>query len=62
MVAGFAKSFPQFTIDDILYKLSYVNLILYSSVIPGYDDVKEEEYINADDPRNAQKIRELLYE
>lgn len=50
------------TIDFILYELSYANLVLYSSVLPGYDDEKGDEVINADDPKNKQKIRELLYE
>jgi hypothetical protein len=51
------------TFDYILYDLSYANLVLYSSVLPSYDDEKEDdEIINADDPRNKEKIRKLLYE
>lgn len=45
--------------------MSYANMILYSSVLPGYDDVKEgdqEQTIDADDPANQQRIQELLYE
>lgn len=61
MVGGTAKSFPQLTFDYILYELSYVNLVLYSSVLPNYDDQKSD-VINADDPKNAEKIRKLLYE
>jgi len=52
------------TFDYVLYKMSYANLILYSSVLPGYDDDKkaeEEEIINADDPKNVKKVREALY-
>jgi len=41
--------------------MSYANTILYSSVLPSYDDLKEEETINADDPRNRSKIRKELY-
>lgn len=63
MIAGFAKSFPQATFDYILYELSYANLILYSSSIPGYDDEKQEDedVINADDPKNKEKIKKLLF-
>lgn len=50
------------TFDYILYDLSYANLVLYSSVLPSYDDEKDEDVINADDPRNKEKIRKLLYE
>lgn len=35
---------------------------MYSSVIPGYDDEeKEEEIIDADDPKNQEKINKLFY-
>ncbi len=33
------KAYPNFTVDYILYELSYANLILYSSVLPRYDDL-----------------------
>jgi len=50
------------TFDSILYELSYANLILYSSTIPGRDDEqKSEEIINADDPKNKEKIRKILF-
>ena len=41
--------------------MSYVNIILYSSVLPSYDDKKEEEIINADDPANREAIQKELY-
>ncbi len=62
MIAGVAKSFPQLTFEYILYEFSYVNLVLYSSVLPSYDDEKTEDVINADDKKNAEMIRKLLYE
>lgn len=61
MIAGFAKSFPQYRFDEIIYGISYVNIVLYSSVLPGYDDSKQEDVIDATDPRNKEKIREILY-
>lgn len=61
MIAGFAKSFPQYRFEQIVYEISYVNIVLYSSVLPGYDDNKEEDVVDATDPRNKEKIREILY-
>lgn len=43
--------------------MSYANTIMYSSVLPSYDDEKEDQKtINADDPRNRDAIRKELYE
>ena len=61
VIAGVAKGYPQFTHDFILYELSYANLILYCSVLPSYDDEKENEIINADDPRNREKVKNILF-
>lgn len=41
--------------------MSYANLLMYSSVIPGYEDEEKEEVIDADDPRNQEKINKLFY-
>jgi len=43
--------------------MSYANMILYSSVIPSHDDESEgkEDVMNADDPRNKEKIKEILF-
>ena len=49
--------------------MSYVNLIMYSRVLPSYEsedkqEKKEdvgEEVINADDPANRDKVREILF-
>jgi hypothetical protein len=51
---------------DKVLEMSYANLIMYSSVLPSYDDEKEgdkndEEIINADDPRNQERIRRELF-
>jgi len=47
--------------------MSYANTIMYSSVLPSYDDEKEadtdkQKVINADDPANRNAIRKELYE
>ena len=36
------KSYPNLTLDYILYEMSFVNLIMYSSIIPSYESEKEE--------------------
>lgn len=62
MVAGVAKAYPQLTFEYIIYEMSYSNLILYSSVIPGNDNGGEsDEVIKADDPKNREKVKQLLF-
>ena len=52
-------------IDYVLYDLSFANLTMYSAVIPSYtpkDDKGKgkQEKIKADDPRNRQRVSDLL--
>lgn len=49
--------------------MSYANMIMYGSVIPSYKSNKkdqkkndENEVINADDPRNRERVRSILYD
>lgn len=53
-------------IDYLLYELSYVNMMMYSSVLPSYDNNndgdEQGEQIDADDPQNRDKIRQMLFE
>lgn len=54
------------TFDQVLYDVSFANVVLYGSALPSYDDEKEEdikgeEIINADDPANREKVREALF-
>lgn len=47
----------------VVHEISYANLILLSSVIPDYDSPKtdgETTRLRADDPANADRIRQLL--
>lgn len=51
------------TFDYALHELSYVNMIMYSAIIPspkrnGKD--KQQEVIKADDPRNRDKVRKAF--
>jgi hypothetical protein len=45
--------------------MSYENMLMYSSVLPSYDSSKnksidDDEVIDADDPRNRDKIMNIL--
>jgi hypothetical protein len=65
MIAGIVKAY-NWTLDYVLYELSYVNMIMYSSVLPSYDSNKDkksntsQEVIKADDPANRDKINQFL--
>ncbi len=45
--------------------MTFSNVLLYSAVIPSYDtDAKDEDdrqIINADDPKNQDKISRILF-
>jgi pyruvoyl-dependent arginine decarboxylase (PvlArgDC) len=55
-VAGFAKAY-NLTFDYVLYKISYANLIMYSSVLPRYDS--KEQALDGDDPETIEKLKRL---
>lgn len=62
MVKGFNLS-----IDYVLYEMSYANMIMYSSVLPSYNDKSKQpedsnEVINADDPANRELVRKLMFD
>ncbi len=47
--------------------MSFQNMLLYSSVIPSYKpsdedgkNKKQQETIKADDPKNKQRIRDII--
>lgn len=48
----------------MLYELSYTNLIMLGAALPSYDtdkdDTDEEEVIDASDPANQARVREIL--
>jgi hypothetical protein len=43
--------------------MSFVNIIMYSAVLPSYHsaDEKSSKVIQADDPRNAEQVRKILF-
>lgn len=62
MVKGF-----NLPIDYVLYEMSYTNMIMYSSVLPSYNDKSKNgdgsgEVINADDPANRAMVRKLMFD
>jgi hypothetical protein len=64
MIAGTVKAY-NLPIDYVLYGMSYANVIMYSSVLPSYSGKKDKskagEVINADDPKNRNAVRKLLF-
>lgn len=57
------------SIEYVLYEMSYANLILYGATLPSYNKKGRKgghenngETINADDPRNNEKIMALISE
>ena len=47
----------------MLYELSYTNLIMLGAALPSYDtdkDDTDEEVIDASDPANQARVREIL--
>lgn len=52
-------------LDYVLYKMSYINMIMYSAVLPSITGgrKKAEEHqdiIKAGDPRNRDRVRKFL--
>lgn len=65
------KSEMGFTYRELVYGMSYQNLIMLSSAIPSYKSPdkgkkgrngRHHEHINAEDPRNRDNVKAILYE
>lgn len=41
------KAYPNMSLDYILHKLSYANLIMYSRVIPSYSPSKKKDDVKS---------------
>lgn len=56
MILGWAKNLNMKP-SEVLYDVSYENLLLYSKATPCYDDVKDDwdDSIDANDPGNFNK-------
>lgn len=50
------------SIKEVLYKISWANLNLYSASIPSYKAKKEKKknVINADDPKNKSIVKNFI--
>lgn len=70
MIAGTAKAY-NLTPDYVLYEMSYVNTLMYGSVLPTYDPdkhkkdkkgrpIKPQDVIKVDDPKNRERVRQIL--
>ncbi len=64
-MAGTVKAF-KLPIDYVLYDMSYANVVMYSACLPSFSAKRKGkskdhgEVIDADDPRNRAKVREIL--
>lgn len=43
---------------EVLYEISYENLIMYSAATPQYDDEKEPEWDSTKDANNPDNFKE----
>ena len=69
MIAGVAKAYT-LPFDYVLYDMSYVNVIMYSSVLHSYKGKGKEDgekgggepqkVIKADDPANRDEVRRFF--
>lgn len=62
MIAGTVKAF-NLPLEYVLYRMSYANMILYGAVLPGCKGGgknQTDERINADDPRNRDRVRRIF--
>lgn len=65
-MAGAVKAFG-LTFEQVLYELSYPNLILYNAVLPSYQSKDRsrgsdggQEVIKADDPKNKERVKQFF--
>lgn len=65
-MAGTVKAF-RLPIDYVLYEMSYANVIMYSACLPSYSAKKNGKskdggaVIDANDPRNRNQVRAILF-
>ena len=65
VIGGIVKGY-NLPIDYVLYEMSYTNMIMYGAVIPSYSGKQAkkkdegQDIINADDPRNRERIRKIF--
>lgn len=51
------------TVDDVLYNISYDNLVMYSSATPQYDDEEDnwDDSLDANNPENFKGTADVVY-
>ncbi|MDR2888188.1 MAG: hypothetical protein LBV26_09395 [Bacteroidales bacterium] len=53
-------------LEYVLYEMSYTNMIMYGSVLPGYGSSRQEHgadgVIRADNPGNRSAVRNMMFE
>ena len=58
-MAGIAKSYS-LSFEYVIYELSYMNLLLYSAVLPSYDSDGgsdgEDEMFDGDNPDDVERF------
>lgn len=65
IIAGIVKAY-NFTLEYVLYDLSYANMILLGAVLPSYNPDRKsgkgdkQDVIKADDPANRGALRTFL--
>lgn len=67
-MGGFSKGY-RMGFKEVLYDISYANVVLYSAVLPSYNTDKKKkkradlgcgEEIKADDPKNWERLKGLM--
>lgn len=43
MIGGILRTYPNFTMEDVLHNISYANLMMFSAVLPSYDSEEKCE-------------------
>jgi len=49
----------------VLYDMSYINLLLYNSVLPSYKSKDKDDgdnVLKADDPKNRDYVHNIMFE
>ena len=66
IIAATVKAYG-LTFEEVLYNMSYPNLILYNAVLPSYNTKDKsdgsgsgQEVIKADDPRNKERVKQFF--
>lgn len=59
MVGNFAQKY--YMDFDTVLDMTYQNVMLYSSVLPSYDADNKDAELDASDPRNKDKVQQLLF-